>query len=98
MGRSLVRLRSELLRRTVGAHTAGFPHRPLGAETAKTSGFKIGPGLLRAVPANRTDVEPVTLRESLRDARFNLRGKTGHNAEGGGNAGSRRGVSQRILP
>ena len=33
----------------------------LGADGAEADGFEIGPGLLRAVAADRADVEPVTL-------------------------------------
>ncbi len=52
---------------------------------AQAGGLEIRPGLLRAVAADRADIEPVSLGKRLRHAGFDLGGKTGKNGERGGN-------------
>ena len=77
---------SRALWRAVGGDQPGFPdHRCLGARDAQAGGFEIRPGLLRAVTADRADVEPVALGQGLRNAGFDLRSKTGKNGEDSGN-------------
>jgi hypothetical protein len=71
----------------VRAYQPGFPDHGLGAGATQAGGFEIRPGLLRAVAANRVDVEPVGLGKRLRDAGFDLRGETGKNGEGSGENG-----------
>jgi hypothetical protein len=77
------------LRRAVRGYQPGFPDAGgFGAGNAQAGGFEIRPGLLRAIAANRVNVEPVGLGESLRHAGFDLWGKSGQNGEGGGDEGS----------
>src|ERR1700692_3289828 len=66
-----------------GNQTRFADRRRLGAGNAQAGSFEIRPGLLRAVAAYRTNVEPVTLGEGLGCAGFNLRGEAGKNGERG---------------
>jgi hypothetical protein len=51
---------------------------------AQAGRFKVRPGLLRAVAADRMEVETVCLRERLRHAGFDLRRKSGQNGKSSG--------------
>jgi hypothetical protein len=52
--------------------------------TCRHEASKLGQALLRAIRADRVNVEPVGLGEGLRHARFNLRGEAGEKGESGG--------------
>src|SRR5260370_5345933 len=57
--------------------------RRLGAGDTKAGSREIRPGLLRAAPADRADVQTVSLGEGLGYAGFHLRGEAGENGERG---------------
>jgi len=70
---------------TVGGNQARFADHGrrggFGAGDAEAGSFKIRPGLLRAIPADRANVEPVTLGENLGYAGFDRGSKAGQNGQ-----------------
>jgi hypothetical protein len=59
----------------IGSHQPNATDHHLRSSLAQAGGFDVGPGLLRTVEGNLMDVEPVTLGQRRRHARFDLWGK-----------------------
>ena len=70
--------------RAVGGDQTCLPNRGLGTSDPQTGGFEMRPRLLRAVRADRADVEAIALGEGVRHAGLNLGSKSGKYGEGGG--------------
>src|SRR5271168_955695 len=86
-----LRSKRHALRHAIGGHQPGFPNRgSLDAGRAQAGRLEIGPGLLRAVAANRANVEPVGLGEGLRHAGLDRGRKSRKNGKGSGGKGSNR--------
>ena len=75
------------LRRSVSSDQACLPNFLPGGGGAQARGLEIRPGLLRAITANRMDIEPVALGERLGGGGFDLGGEAGQNGQRGGNEG-----------
>jgi hypothetical protein len=80
----LKRSAQRILSGVVHGHQPGFPDGCLGAGHAQARGLEIGPSLLRAIAADRMNVEPIGFRKYLWHAGFDGRGKSRENDEGGG--------------
>src|SRR5262249_40875813 len=65
------------LRRAVRGDEAGLANDGRAAGGAEAGGLEIRPGLLRAVAADRAEIEAVALGERLRGRSFDGRGKAG---------------------
>ena len=72
------------LSQAVRGYEARLVNHGLGAGGTQAGGLEIRPGLLRAVAAERTDIEPVGLRQRLRHAGLDLWGKSGKKGKGRG--------------
>src|ERR1700751_4857282 len=59
--------------RAVRGYQTGLADHALGPGGAEAGSFEIGPCLLRAIPADRANVQPVTLGKGVRHAGFHLR-------------------------
>src|SRR5204863_8370817 len=72
------------LRRTISGNQARFLHHRLGAGGTEAGRLEIRPGLLRAILADGTDIQAVTLGERLRHTGFDLGGKARQYGQRGG--------------
>lgn len=73
---------------TVRRDEASDVNISLGAGAAEAGGLEVRPGLLRAIAADRLDIEPVGFGQRLRHTGFDCRRKAGQEGKGCSNTRS----------